>query len=231
MKKLYQVGYYIAITSKDPFYMKNIKLQLITYSKQAFNLGLVWGTSGNMSARADAVSFFITASGKSLGDISEKDLVLCRMDGNSIDRKASMEWRLHRAIYKNVKNAKAVFHSQAPYGTLMACAKNEKLKTAIIPETIAYLNKIEAVPYRHAGSAELAEKTAEYAKKADVLLLKNHGVVTFGSSIEDAVNKALTFEFLCRLHVLSRNAGIELKEIPGRKAREFLQLLKAGKKV
>lgn len=206
--------------------MKNIKALLKKYSRHAFNLGLVWGTSGNMSARADAVSFFITASGKSLGDISDKDLVLCRTDGNSADRKASMEWRLHSAIYKNVKNAIAVFHSQAPCSTLIACAKNKKLKTAIIPETIAYLSKIEVVPYRHAGSAELAEKAGEYAKKADVLLLENHGVVTIGSSIEEAVNKALTFEFLCRLHVLSRSADIELKEIPARKAREFSGMLK-----
>jgi len=211
--------------------MQSIKALLKKYARHAFNLGLVWGTSGNMSARADAVSFFITASGKGLGDIAEKDLVLCRTDGNSTGRKASMEWRLHSAIYRNIKNAKAVFHSQAPYSTLIACAKSKKLKTAIIPETIAYLNKIEVVPYRHAGSPELAKKTGEYAKKADVLLLENHGVVTYGESIEEALNKTLTFEFLCRLTILSRGAGIELKEIPVRKAREFLRLLGAGNTV
>jgi ribulose-5-phosphate 4-epimerase/fuculose-1-phosphate aldolase len=226
MKKLYQVGYYIAITDKDHYRMENIKFQLRKYSRQAFSLGLVWGTSGNMSARADAGSFFITASGKSLGDISEKDLIQCRIDSDSADRKASMEWRLHSVIYNNVKDAKAVFHSQAPYSTLMACAKNKKLKTSLIPEAIAYLNKIEVVPYHHAGSADLAKKAGEYAKKADVLLLENHGVVTYGPSIEEAVNKTLTFEFLCKLTVLSNAACMELKEIPAGKADEFLRLLK-----
>ena len=211
--------------------MKNVKGLLKKYSRQAFNLGLVWGTSGNMSAKADAVSFFITASGKSLGDISEKDLVLCRRDGDSADGKASLEWRLHSAVYGNAKNARAVFHSQAPYSTLLACAKNKELKTAIIPETIAYLSKVEVVPYCHAGSAELAKKAGEYAKKADVLLLENHGVVTYGQSIEEVVNKTLTFEFLCRLTVLSRSAGIELKTIPAGQASEFLRLLGRKKKV
>jgi len=231
MKKLYQVGYYIAIIITGLTVMKNIKFLLKKYSRQAFNLGLVWGTSGNMSVRANAGSFLITASGKSLGDISEKDLVLCRLDSNIANRKASMEWRLHSAIYSSAKNAKAVFHSQAPYSTLMACARNKKIMTALIPETIAYLNNIEVVPYCHAGSPELAKKAGEYAKKADVLLLENHGVVTYASSVEEAVNKTLTFEFLCRLTVLSRSAGIELKAIPSRKAGEFLQLLKADKKV
>lgn len=207
--------------------MNNIKSLLEKYSRQAFTLGLVWGTSGNMSARADASSFFITASGKSLGDISEKDLVLCSINNNLANKKASMEWRLHSEIYRNRIDAKAVFHSQPAYSTLMACAKNNKLKIAIIPETIAYLKKIEVVTYCHAGSVELAKKAGEHAKKADVILLENHGVVTFGSSIEEAVNKTLTFEFLCKLTVLSKAAGMELKTIPAGKADEFLKQLRS----
>lgn len=199
-----------------------IKALLVKHSKRVFQLGLVWGTSGNMSIRADADSFFITATGKSLGDITGKDIVHCRTDRDSANKKSSMEWRLHSEIYRNRKDAYAVFHSQPPYSTLIACAKNKKIKTALIPESVAYLEKIEVVPYRHAGSIELAKKCGESAKKADVLLLENHGVVTFGPCIEDAVNKTLTLEFLCRLIVLSKAANMELKEIPPRQAREFL---------
>ena len=202
-------------------YEVKIRALLVKHSKRAFSLGLVWGTSGNMSIRADEDSFLITATGKSLGDISGKDLVRCRIDKDSAGKNASMEWRLHSEIYRNRKDASAVFHSQPPYSTLLACARHIKIKTGLIPEAVAYLEKTEVIPYRHAGSIELAKKCAEGAKKADVLLLRNHGVVTIGSCIEDAVNKTLTFEFLCRLNVLSKSANMELKEIHPRQINEL----------
>jgi ribulose-5-phosphate 4-epimerase/fuculose-1-phosphate aldolase len=210
--------------------VKKIKSLLIKHSKRAFNLGLVWGASGNMSLRADADSFFITATGKCLGDITGRDLVLCRIDKDSAKKNASMEWGLHREIYSRRRNIFAVFHSQPLCSTVIACTKDKKIKTALIPESVAYLKKIEVVPYRHAGSIELAEKCAEGARNADVLLLENHGVVTFGPSLEDAVNKTLTFEFICRLHVLSKAANMEMKEIHPSLVSEFLKLFGAGKR-
>ena len=207
-----------------------IKVLLKEHSRRAFDLGLVWGTSGNMSMRKDAESFFITASGKSLGDITARDMVLCGMDKDKPD-KASMEWRLHSEIYQNRNDVNAVFHSQPTYSTLIACTKDKKIDISLIPESIAYLKKIEVVPYCHAGSVELADKCGMAAKKADVLLLENHGVVAFGSSIEDAVNKTMTLEFLCRLIVLSRSANMELRSIPPRKVKEFKKLLEEGNRV
>lgn len=208
-----------------------IKSLLKKYSKLAFDLGLVWGTSGNMSVKKDEHSFFITVSGKSLGDIAENDLVLCRINNRIGSKKASMEWRLHGEVYRNQKDAKAIFHSQPPFSTLIACSKDKKIMTELIPETIAYLQKIEVIPYYHAGSIELAQRCGEGARKADVLLLENHGLVAFGACIEEAVNKTLTFEFLCKLIILSKTAGIELRTIPPRKAKEFLRLMARRKKV
>lgn len=216
--------------NRKTYGINKVKALLEKHARRAFNLGLVWGASGNMSIRADADRFFITPTGRSLENITGRDVVRCRIDTDTPDKNASMEWGLHSGIYRNRRDIYAVFHSQPPYSTLIACAKNRKIKTALIPEAIAYLGKIEVVPYRHAGSAELAEKCAEGAKKADLLLLENHGVVAFGVSIEEVVNKTLTFEFLCRLNILSKASGMEVKEISRRQASKFLKLLGTGKK-
>ncbi|MDH4028800.1 MAG: class II aldolase/adducin family protein, partial [Nitrospirota bacterium] len=188
---------------------RRIKALLVKHAKRSFSLGLVRGTGGNMSVRLDAESFFITATGRSLGDMTARDIVLCRTDKDSDCKNASMEWMLHSRIYRSRKDVNAVFHSQPPYSTLVACAKDRKIKTRLIPEAVAFLEHIAVVPYHHAGSIELAEKCADAAKKADVLLLVNHGLVTTGPGIEDAVSRTLTFEFLCRLNVLSRTADME----------------------
>ncbi len=209
--------------------MKAEKTILKKYSKQVFDLGLVTGKSGNLSMRISPDSFLITATGKSKGEITDRDLVICKINKDSADKRASSEWRLHRAIYRARKDANAVFHSQPAFTTIIACAKNKKIKKDLIPETIAYLKKIEIIPYCHAGGIELAKKVGAGALKADFLLLENHGAVSFGASIEEAVLKTVTFEFLCKLTVLSRAAGIELKSIPKRKADEFLKLFETSK--
>ena len=204
---------------------RKITALLVKHAKRSFSLGLVWGTSGNMSMRLDAESFFITATGRSLGDMTAKDIVLCRTDEISACKNASMEWMLHSRIYRSRRGVNAVFHSQPPYSTLVACAKDKKIKTSLIPEAVACLEHIAAVPYHHAGSIELAEKCADAAKNADVLILENHGLVATGSGIEDAVSKTLTFEFLCRLNVLSRTADMELKDILPGQAKQFMKLM------
>ncbi|MEW6602036.1 MAG: class II aldolase/adducin family protein, partial [Nitrospirota bacterium] len=106
--------------NKKVFGVNKIKALLEEHSRRAFSLGLVWGTSGNMSMRADAGSFFITATGKGLGDITRRDLVRCRIEQDFREKKASMEWGLHRGIYLNRSDAYSVFHSQPPYSTLIA---------------------------------------------------------------------------------------------------------------
>lgn len=199
--------------------------QIKQYSRQAFELGLVWGTSGNMSIRIDEDSFLITATGRSLQKITDKDLVVCKINKDSAPKRASMEFRLHREIYRIREDVNAILHSHPPFSTLIACAKDKKIRLEIIPETIAYIKNIQVIPYRHPGSIELARKAAEGATKADVLLLENHGVVSLGSSMEDVINKTLTLEFLCKLTLLSRAANIRLKPISPDKAGAFLKLL------
>lgn len=211
------------------------------YSRQAFELGLVWGTSGNMSIRIDADSFLITATGKSLQKLNDRDLVICKINGalcdsatinkHSAPERVSMEFMLHREIYRLREDVNAILHSQPPFSTLLACAKDKKIRLELIPEAIAYIKKIEVIPYHHPGSIELARKVREKATRADVLLLQNHGVVSVSSSIEEVINKTVTLEFLCRLTVLSEAADIELKPIPLNKVTEFLKLLETKKNV
>jgi len=122
--------------NRKTYRVNTVKALLEKHAQRAYRLGLVWGASGNMSMRADADSFFITASGKSLGDITGRDVVRCRIDKDKPVKNASMEWGLHRGIYRNRSDACAVFHSQPPYSTLIACAKNRNIKTVLIPEAI-----------------------------------------------------------------------------------------------
>ena len=173
---------------------------------------LVWGRSGNVSARTEPNAFLISAAGSDLGALRDEDLVLCQVESEHYDgvRRPSIERGLHQGVYQACEQAAAVVHSQPFYSTLVACSKLP-VKTDVLPETMAYLGTVERVPYHHAGSRALAEATAARATTSQALLLDNHGVVCWGVSLGDALLRTEALEFLCRLLVASQPGAVALE--------------------
>ncbi|MFD1067656.1 class II aldolase/adducin family protein [Oceanobacillus locisalsi] len=85
-----------------------------------------------------------------------------------------------------------------------------------------YLEKIEKVRYFHSCSAILGEEVGEAAKKANVLFLKNHGVIVLDDSVEEAMMRLETLEFTCRMMVMVKGSGIPLSVLTDEVAEEFL---------
>ena len=196
-----------------------------------FEKGLVWGSSGNISARGELDTFIITGAGSNLGSLRDKDLVFCRIDQDVCEGtfSPSMEVTLHRRIYQSCEGAAAIIHSQPFYSTLVACS-DMPVRVDILPETMAYLGKVARVPYHHAGSRELAEATAARAHTSQVLLLENHGVVCWGSSLDETFLKTEALEFLCRMMVVSSAGGIGLNYLGDAAMEDFLvHLQRLGK--
>ena len=188
--------------------------------------GLVWGRSGNISVRIEQNAFVISASGADLGTLSDNDLITCHLHDSYPHgaKEPSIERGLHQAIYQAQQAAAAVIHSQPFYTTLVACSDMD-VKTDLFPEAMAYLERIERVPYYHAGSDDLAQATADRASASYVLLLENHGAVCWGSDIDEALLRTQTLEFLCRLLVLSNVSGITLSHLGEETMLSFLDHL------
>jgi L-fuculose-phosphate aldolase len=91
---------------------------------------------------------------------------------------------------------------------------------------MAYLRSVERVPYYHAGSHDLAEATAAKAQASQALLLGNHGVVCWGSSLDATLLRTETLEFLCRLVVASYANGISLNYLGDDVMEDFGQHLR-----
>jgi ribulose-5-phosphate 4-epimerase/fuculose-1-phosphate aldolase len=205
-----------------------MKNKLIKYGHILAKKKLVWGNSGNISMKSEPDAFFISAGGTNLGKLTDDDIICCGMDGGVINgkKRPSMETGMHRSIYGKCSDAAAVIHSQPFYSTLAACS-NLNIRTDILPEAMAYLGKIERVSYFHAGSSDLAKAVADKAKDSPVLLLENHGVVCWGTSLDDALLKTETLEFLCRLLVVSNSSDIDLNNLGENVMNDFISHLKS----
>jgi 3-dehydro-4-phosphotetronate decarboxylase len=204
---------------------QELKKQLRETGKYMMQYDLAWGNSGNISAKTEENSFLITASGTYLGDLDLEDFAECSIEsGKSINsgRKPSKEVPMHLAIYETRPEIGAVLHASPLYSTLIA-SSNLDIPSAWFVESMYYLEKIERVPYANPGSMELGELVREKAKKANILLLENHGVLVYDTSLKEAKMALQTLEMACRMLLISQKAGVVLQELSEKEVHSFLQ--------
>ena len=109
--------------------MKNLdqRNQIIEYSLKLNSTNLSPLRSGNISLRAkedDMDGYLITPSGKKYDSLKPENIVFMGLNeevenNNSINNPSS-EWRFHRDIYVNKKDAQAIVHAHSPHATAVS---------------------------------------------------------------------------------------------------------------
>lgn len=185
---------------------------------------LTWGNAGNLTARLDDGMLLATASGTRLGELADDDLVACPLDAatpQDYTRKPTKELPMHRAVYQARPDIGAVIHAAPLYSTLIACA-DEPVLSGLFVETMYYLERVARVPYFHPGSQALGDAVAREARRANVLILENHGVLVYDTTLTEALMALQTLEAACQTIITARSAGIALKQIPPDTVQDFL---------
>ncbi len=176
---------------------KEILRKMIQISSYLYEKGLVPGKSGNISMRYkkdENERVAVTPSGLSLKSLTEKDIVIIDTDGNKIygeNKTPTSELLMHLKIYKAREDINAVIHTHSPIATGFAFT-GEKIDRIegfgpIRDQFIPY------VDYYDPGSVELAEAVSKGLEKTDVVILKEHGIVSLGKNLDEA---SLLSEFI-----------------------------------
>ena len=109
--------------------MKNLiqRNQIIEYSLKLNSTNLSPLRSGNISLRGiedNTEGYLITPSGKKYETLKPEDIVFMGLneeeEKNNSTNKPSSEWRFHRDIYKNKKEAHAIVHAHSPHATAVS---------------------------------------------------------------------------------------------------------------
>jgi L-fuculose-phosphate aldolase len=139
-------------------------------------LGLVTGTSGNVSAReGDLVR--ITPSGLPYPGMGVDDLVTISMDGAVVagEHLPSSEWRVHVAVYAARPEVRALVHTHSAHATAWS-ESGEPLELAPGGPSV------RTAPYAPSGSDEIATTTVEALGDREAVLLGHHGVLATGAT-------------------------------------------------
>jgi L-fuculose-phosphate aldolase len=168
--------------------------------------GLVIGTSGNVSARADDV-VAITPTGAVLADLEPEQVTVIDMDGRVVEGELAptSELDLHLGVYRRYE-AGAVVHTHAPMATALACVLEGELPC--VHYTMLLLGgSVRVAPYATFGTPELAEATVEALDGKTAALMANHGAIAYAGDLDDAVERSLLLEWACTVYWRARALG------------------------
>jgi len=179
--------------------MRVLKRALVKWSRYSYERGLTAAFGGNLSVRRGNL-IFIKSTGSVMRELTTETIATITLKGEiTSSLTPSSEYRLHLRIYKKRPDVLAIAHLH-PLSSIVVSTLFKKNEVPLVtPEAKLYLKKLPVVPFREAGSEELAIEVAKSLEKTDAVLMEKHGIVTIGRTLREAVYKAELVEENCTL--------------------------------
>ena len=176
-----------------------LRERIVATARRMNALGINQGSSGNVSARVEG-GFLVTPSGVPYEELEPADIVHVGRDGHATGHRApSSEWRFHRDIYARRPEAGAVVHTHSAFATTLACLRRP-IPAFHYEVAFAGGTDIRCAPYRTFGTQALSDAALAALEGRRACLLAHHGVIAFGTDLDDALRLADKVEALARLY-------------------------------
>ena len=171
------------------------KKEIIDASKYLLQLQFNIGSEGNISYRQKN-EIYITPSGIKTSNLKPKDISKVDLNGKVLNKnKPSSEILLHSWIYRNHKDIRAVVHSHSKWASILSCMR---ISIPSFHYMVAEFggNDIKCSKYATFGSEKLSKYVNKVLYKRKGCLIANHGQVTIGNNLEEAVDLSIALEKL-----------------------------------
>lgn len=166
------------------------------------------GLAGQVTARAETPNAWWTLPfGCGFDEASAARMVLVDEDLEPLQgARPNPGVRFHVWIYRHRPDVKAIVHTHAPHASALSCTasslKTIHMDTAML-HGCAHLPQWPGVPLADDEGRLISGALGE----AKAILLANHGLLTAGSSVEEATYLAVFFERAARMQLRAMAAG------------------------
>ncbi len=187
-----------------------------SFCRLLYERHLVSGVGGNVSARLGD-KFLTTPSGICLRDMTQDTVVTVDSRGKSYqETPPSKEFPMHHRIFKVRSNVHVVCHVHSAHivavSTLLKPGPNSL--PPMTPGFVYLAHPLALIPFHVPGSSELADIVEHHFsdKKQKALLLQNHGLITTGGTMVEALNIAEEIDEAAHVYVLTSGRGTLIPE-------------------
>ncbi|MDT9685503.1 class II aldolase/adducin family protein [Streptomyces sp. TRM76323] len=170
---------------------------LVATARRTAADGLVVGTSGNVSVRVGDL-LLVTPSGVPYSRLTGDDVVAVDLDGRRVrgTLPPTSELPLHLAVYRST-DAGAVVHTHAVHATAVSTLVDELPPIHYVAGALG--GPVRVAPYALYGTRELADHMLAALTGRTACLLRNHGTVAYGATLDQAYDRTAQLEWMCRV--------------------------------
>jgi L-fuculose-phosphate aldolase len=180
---------------------------LVRVARRLDSKGILTATDGNLSSLLEDGSLLITPTGCCKGELEPSELLQVMSSGEVVgEGRPSSEIALHRRIYSLRADVRAIVHAHPPHATAYAVA-GLPLDRPILSEVVLSLGHVPVAGYALPTGEQLAESVVPYIQDSRGILLRFHGAVTFGATIDEAGRLMETLEHVAQIDLLTRQLG------------------------
>ena len=165
-------------------------------------------TGGNVSMKIDDDTYLVTPSGMLYEDMNIDDVCVVDHDGKLKEgsRKPSSDILALIYIYDHKKDVMATIHTHQPYATAIGM-NNDSLPACLVTLIDANHARINVAPWAKSQDVGMGKLAVEYAGDANTVIMKHHGVISFGKNLDEALYAAVYLEEAAKTYVMARIMG------------------------
>ncbi|MCY4309775.1 MAG: class II aldolase/adducin family protein [Rhodospirillaceae bacterium] len=160
--------------------------------------------------------FLINPFGLRYDEVTASNLVKIDVDGNKVDDSPwavnAAGFVIHAAIHREAPDAMVVFHTHTREGMAVACSRsgltNTNFYSAMLFDHVAY-HDFEGVTTR----MDEQERILASMGTKPLCILRNHGLLAHGRTIEECFQRMWTLQLACETQVATEAMGGGMIEI------------------
>ena len=188
------------------------KKAVLEAAQQMANMGLVVGTSGNVSMRLGEHSgrelLAITPNARYYDTLDVDDIVVADFEGENVEGELpiSIERMLHIGIYKARRKVNAIIHTHPVFGSAISVSTLEI--PAFLDDQVTYIGgEIKVAQYALPGTQDLVDNVISALGPRNAVLLANHGAVSVGRDMREAFTICELAEKTAKIYICALSLG------------------------
>lgn len=199
--------------------IRQARIDLAACFRMASRLGLHEGICNHFSALVPGYPtlFLVNPLGYAFDEITASSLLVCNFDGDVLageGKPESTAFHIHARVHMRHPHAVACFHTHMPNATALSMLEGPPLRWAG-QTSLRFYGRL-AVDEHYGGLAfdsGEGDRIAAALGSADVIFLKNHGVMVVARSIAQAWDDLYYLERVCEVERMALSTGVPLKPV------------------
>lgn len=197
------------------------KQDLIDTARRMEKYDLIRMSGGNVSLRVKEDLILVTPTAMDYDTMVIDDIVAVDLSGNIVEGKRRPTSDLKAILYimNHMPEVNALIHTHQPSAVALSLIADELpvISTTMLEEV---KGKVNVAPFTISSDEGMGVETCRYASGSLCVILKSHGVMAYGKSLDQALCAALYLEESCEIYLKALASGLPISILSEKQIQE-----------